>query len=406
MSQSEAADGKLRLLLVEDDDGDALLVEEHLADAGQTYIIDRARSVAEAAPLIDRADCALVDLGLPDARDDGVTALTRIRAMASDLPIVVLTGVAEQARGLDALSSGAQDYLVKGEVDGPQLTRALRYAVERCRAENDARLLLLAEQRQAENDRLARGLLPLLDIDSVGDTKCTVATRYRPGADALLGGDFYDAIVLPDGRLRVVIGDVCGHGATEAALGVALRIAWRTLTLAGASETDTLATVEQVLLRERDESVPFATICDLTIDPGMGTLTVRRNGHPPPMLLAPRLRWVEEAPVAPPLGCVPSEPSVATAATVGLPPGWSLLLMTDGIFEGRVPGGRLGTDGLIEMVGRLAPGAASPDVLLDALIARAQELNGGDLEDDLALLWIGTTGVAGTAGAAGAAGDR
>lgn len=388
MSQLEGADDRLRLLLVEDDDGDALLVEEHLAEVGPTYIIDRARSVADAASLIDRADCALVDLGLPDAHD-GVTALTEVRSMAPELPIVVLTGVAEQARGLDAVASGAQDYLVKGEVDGARLTRALRYAVERRRAERDARLLLLAEQRQAENDRLARGLLPLLDIDPDGrGSSCAVATRYRPGADALLGGDFYDALVLADGRLRVVIGDVCGHGATEAALGVALRIAWRTMTLAGASETDTLATVEQVLLRERDESLPFATVCDVTIDPAACTLTVRRHGHPAPLLLEPQLRWTDEVPAAPPLGCIPTLP-VDAEVTVDLPETWSLLLLTDGIFEGRVPGGRLGLDGLTELVERLAPAAASPDALLDDLIAAAQDLNGGDLEDDLALLWIG-----------------
>ena len=391
MSQAgspEDGHGRLRLLLVEDDDGDALLVQEHLADAGQEqrYAIMRARSVGDAAPLIGRADCALVDLGLPDAHG-GISALTQLRAMGPDLPIVVLTGVAETARGLDAVSSGAQDYLVKGQVDGAQLTRALRYAFERRRAERDARRLLLAEQRQAENDRLARGLLPLLDVDGT----CAVATRYRPGADALLGGDFFDALVLPDGRVRVVIGDVCGHGAAEAALGVALRIAWRTMTLAGASEADSLATVEQVLLRERDESLPFATVCDITLDAARGALAIRRHGHPAPLLVSPGVRWLDEVPVAPPLGCFPD--STAVESTVELPDGWSLLLMTDGIFEGRVPvgghGGRLGTDGLARMVERQAPTASSPDALLDGLIAEAQELNGGDLEDDLALLWIG-----------------
>ena len=385
MSQPKADDDELRLLLVEDDDADALLVEEHLADAGQTYVIDRARSVADAAPLIDRADCALVDLGLPDAQG-GVTALTQVLSMGPELPIVVLTGVAEQARGLDAVASGAQDYLVKGQVDGARLTRALRYAIERRRAERHGRLLLLAEQRQAENDRLARGLLPLLDVDG----PCAVATRYRPGADALLGGDFFDALVLPDGRVRLVIGDVCGHGATEAALGVALRIAWRTMTLAGASEADSLATVEQVLLRERDEKLPFATVCDVTVDPAAGTLTTRRHGHPAPLLLAPELRWIDEVPAAPPLGAVPV-PVTAPEATITLSDAWSLLLLTDGIFEGRVPGGRLGMDGLAELVKRLMPEASSADGLLDALIAAAQDLNGGDLEDDLALLWIGAS---------------
>jgi serine phosphatase RsbU (regulator of sigma subunit) len=382
MGQPRSAEAGLRLLLVEDDDGDALLVEEHLAEVGAHYTIKRARRVADAAPLIDEVDCALVDLGLPDAHG-GVSALTQVRAMAPELPIVVLTGVAEHARGVDAMASGAQDYLVKGTVDGATLTRALRYAIERRRAEDDARRLLLADQRQAENDRLARGLLPLLNVD--GDF--SVVTRYRPGADALLGGDFYDALRLADGRLRVVIGDVCGHGAAEAALGVALRIAWRTQTLAGAGEADTLATVEQVLLRERDESLPFATVCDLTIDPAAGTVTTRRHGHPPPLLLASEMRWLDDVPAAPPLGCV--SPIAAPTATVPLVPGDSVLLLTDGIFEGRVPGGRLGMDGLATMIERLAPAAKSPDALLDEVIASAQELNGGDLEDDLALLWIG-----------------
>jgi serine phosphatase RsbU (regulator of sigma subunit) len=143
-----------------------------------------------------------------------------------------------------------------------------------------------------------------------------------------------------------------------------------------------------VLLRERDDSLPFATICDVTVDPAAGTLTARRHGHPAPLLLAPELRWIDEVPAAPPLGCVPA-PVTAPEATVALSETWSLLLLTDGIFEGRVPGGRLGMDGLTGLVKRLMPEASSPDALLDAVIAAAQELNGGDLEDDLALLWIG-----------------
>ncbi|HEY8545555.1 MAG TPA: response regulator, partial [Acidimicrobiales bacterium] len=213
-----------RLLLVEDDDGDALLVEELLRDSGESYEIERARSIATAMPLVGDADCALVDLGLPDAA--GLSALKDLRDHAPEVAIVVLTGLVDKARGLEAVAAGAQDYLIKGRVDGEGLARAVRYAIERRRAELDARRLLTAAHREAENARLARGLLPLLDVDG----PVAVATRYRPGADALLGGDFYDALVTPDGHLRAVVGDVCGHGPAEAALGVALRIAWRTLT--------------------------------------------------------------------------------------------------------------------------------------------------------------------------------
>jgi serine phosphatase RsbU (regulator of sigma subunit) len=187
-----------------------------------------------------------------------------------------------------------------------------------------------------------------------------------------------------------VVGDVCGHGPAEAALGVALRIAWRTMTLAGVGPAETLAAMEQVLLHERDESLPFATVCDVTVDPGTHELTVRRHGHPPPLLLAPAARWVEEAPAAPPLACV--GPRTATAVTVPLPPDWGFLLLTDGIFEGHAGEGRLGMDGLAVLVEQLladGTAGAGPEWLLDRLVAATRELNGGDLDDDIALLWIG-----------------
>jgi serine phosphatase RsbU (regulator of sigma subunit) len=186
------------------------------------------------------------------------------------------------------------------------------------------------------------------------------------------------------------VGDVCGHGPAEAALGVALRIAWRTMTLAGAPEDVTLAAMEQVLVHERDESLPFATVCDITVDPLARTLTVRRHGHPPPLLVAPDVRWVDEVPAAPPLACV--GPRTAQAVTIELDEGWGFLLLTDGIFEGRAGRGRLGMDGLADLVHdlRAAPEPTSePERLLDALVTTTRELNGGDLDDDLALLWIG-----------------
>ena len=397
LTMSAMVEEARRLLLVEDDDGDALLVEELLHDSGEAYRIERARSIATALPRVAAADCALVDLGLPDAA--GLSAVEQLRDRAPDLAIVVLTGLTDKARGLEAVAAGAQDYLIKGQIDAEGLARAVRYAIERRRAEGDARRLLIAAHREAENARLARGLLPLLDVDG----PVAVSTRYRPGAEALLGGDFYDALVTPDGRLRAVVGDVCGHGPAEAALGVALRIAWRTMTLSGVPEPATLAAMEQVLLHERDESLPFATVCDVTLDPATRVLTVRRHGHPPPLLVDPEVRWTGEAPPAPPLASV--GPRTAEPVEVQLGEGWSFLLLTDGIFEGRAeakPGAdRLGMDGLASLVDDLRAGPESgpgagphgdPERLLDGLVATTRQLNGGDLSDDLALLWIGARG--------------
>jgi CheY-like chemotaxis protein len=104
MARSEE-DVRRRLLLVEDDDGDALLVEELLRDSGEAYEIRRP-SISAAADLVDGAECALVDLELPDAA--GLSAVEQLRAYAPRLAIVVLTGLGDKARGVEAVAAGAR----------------------------------------------------------------------------------------------------------------------------------------------------------------------------------------------------------------------------------------------------------------------------------------------------------
>ena len=372
----------LRLLLVEDDDGDALLVEELLADCGEPFATARVTSIGAAVGVAQDYDCALVDLGLPDAQ--GIEAIVRLRDGSPDLAIVVLTGLDDRERGMAAVGAGAQDYLVKGQVDGFGIAKSVRFAIERRRAERDGVRLILAERQQAENDRLARGLLPLLDVDG---PHLQAATRYRPGAEALLGGDFYDAVVRDDGTVRAVIGDVCGHGPAEAAVGVALRIAWRTMVLTGATPENTLAAVDRVLRDERDQAAPFVTLCDVSIDPVGRRLEIRRHGHPAPLLLTPEVAWLDEARPAPPLGITTHRDAVPVV--VRLPERWSILLLTDGIYEGRAGDDRLGVDGIVELLRQQVQPDSSADVL-DGLIASTTALHGGDLDDDVALLWFGT----------------
>lgn len=372
------------VLLVEDDDGDALLVEALIEDSGEPLSLARATTVREALAIVGRARCALVDLGLPDAA--GLEAVARLRAGAPDLAVVVLTGLAERERGIAALAAGAQDYLVKGEVDGPGLARAVRYAVERRAAEVASRRLLLAEQRQAENDRLARGLLPTLRL---GANRVDVATRYRPGGrDALVGGDFFDALDCGDGSVRAIIGDVCGHGPDEAATGVALRIAWRALTLAEADPSRVLAGVDEILRQERGDDTTFATVCDITIHPDEGRMSVRLHGHPPPLLLGDGARWADGVAPAMPLGVFDHQE--ATSSDVALPEDWGVLLVTDNVYEARVRGeDRLGMEPLAAIAARVAASAATPHDLLDGILQQVVTVNGGPLDDDAALLWFG-----------------
>ena len=271
------------VLLIEDDEGDALLVREELADVAQAPAIEWVRTLADAvAPLSSGAQCVLLDLGLPDA-DGGLSTLRAVRELAPEAAVLVLTGQDDEHLGIRALGEGAQDYIVKGAVDGRLLVRAIRYAFERRRADRAALELRAAQLQARENARLERGLLP---TPLIADRRLAVLTGYRPGRrSAVLGGDFFDAVELPDGSIRAVIGDVSGHSADEAALGACLRIAWRTLTLAGSQTPKLLTTLERMLMHERHDPDIFATLCMLDIAPDRRRLRMYLAGHPLPVLV-------------------------------------------------------------------------------------------------------------------------
>src|ERR1700733_12724571 len=172
-----AADaGQIRILLVEDDDGDALLVEELLLEAGVGVEGQRARLLADARKLIRDAACVLLDLGLPDSQ--GLDGLRQLLRQEPDVAVVVLTGLADEYLGEQAVRAGAQDYLVKGDVTGKLLHRGIRYAMERRRWDEAQRQLHVARLSADENARLERGLLPSAVLD---DARLSVSTRYRAG---------------------------------------------------------------------------------------------------------------------------------------------------------------------------------------------------------------------------------
>ena len=128
----------IRLLLLEDNPGDARLVQTTLADeAPGEFAITTAERLADALARIqtERFDAVLCDLGLPDST--GLGTAQAIVAGAPALPLVVLTGSHNEDLGRAAIALGAQDYLVKGETRAPTIARTLRYAIERKRLENE-----------------------------------------------------------------------------------------------------------------------------------------------------------------------------------------------------------------------------------------------------------------------------
>ena len=363
-------------------------MQELLANKSSEFSVAWVRSLAEALGAITpTTDCILFDLGLPDAQ--GLDGLQAVLEQGRGPAVVVLTGFDDRSSGEQALVLGAQDYLSKGTVNEESLSRALRYAIARRRGEETARRLRDAELLRAENARLERGLLP---SPLILNPELSWSARYQPGGRrALLGGDFFDAVELGNGTIRAVIGDVCGHGPDEAALGVALRVVWRALVLADQSPHTTLSALERVLEVERNDgpmSVTFVTLCDIEIEPSLKRAHIRLAGHPSPLLYdGTNVGEVPAAHRSPPLGAMKAmsgwEPNI-----IDLGSEWTILAYTDGLIEARVgdDGSRLDTIGLLQLSEEAFSTASSLGQVADILVAGAEISNGAPLADDVALV--------------------
>ncbi|WP_039634030.1 PP2C family protein-serine/threonine phosphatase [Streptomyces sp. 769] len=324
----------------------------------------------------------------PGAPGDELAVLRAVLRMAPSQAVLVLTCETDAERAADAVRVGAQDYLFRDELDEKVLSRAVRYAVERKRADLAQRQLTESRLRAQENARLERGLLPTPLLDG---SELRFATCYRPGRSrALLGGDFYDTVRTPDGTVHAMIGDVCGHGPDEAALGVELRIAWRALTFAGLYGDELLATLQKVLENERSDDEIFATLCTVDISEDGHRAGVCLAGHPAPLLARageqPELLPYEFG--GPALGLLPEARWPRRQVELG--PAWSLLMYTDGLIEGRIGEGnrRLGQEGMTELVARQMASGLTGEELLEASVREVRALNGGELTDDVAVLLL------------------
>ena len=132
----------LRVLLVEDNPGDARLIHELLAESASRFALETVSRLSDALVRLSSGEfqIVLVDLSLPDSH--GIETFHRVVAHAPGVPLIVLSGLDDEALALQTVREGAQDYLVKGHVDHHTLVRAVRYAVKRAEADR-----ALAEER-------------------------------------------------------------------------------------------------------------------------------------------------------------------------------------------------------------------------------------------------------------------
>ena len=212
------------ILFVEDDPELAGALEAALRDADTTdFVIERATTLAAAITLLGsrEIDVVLLDLNLPDSR--GLETFSKIQRVAPDLPVIILSGLADEARAVESVRAGAQDYVVKGSMSVPVLVRAVRYALERKQlqrqvAEYAWQLRTHNEAMKAELELardIQRAYLPLGDADfprhaAANSALLHVHSRFQPAAE--LGGDFFDILEVSDTQVGIFIGDVMGHG--------------------------------------------------------------------------------------------------------------------------------------------------------------------------------------------------
>jgi signal transduction histidine kinase/DNA-binding response OmpR family regulator len=123
------------ILLFEDNLGDAGLLEEILEESDNLYELNVVESLEEGLHVLNNTqfDVILLDLGLPDS--DGINTFIDVNKISLNIPIIVLTGLNDEELGILAMKKGAQDYLIKKEIDSKLLKRSIRYAIERKKSE-------------------------------------------------------------------------------------------------------------------------------------------------------------------------------------------------------------------------------------------------------------------------------
>ena len=284
--------------------------------------------------------------------------------------------------------------LVEGEL-GPRLSPRRSFAAwtqqvrataapwrahEVAAAEQLARHLAdVASRRAEEESRLAATLQRTLLLEQLPDVPgVALAARYLPSAADIVGGDWYDLVLLPDGRVSVVLGDVAGHGLGAAAITAQLRHALRAYLLQSAGPAAALRRLNELAAYLLPDEMATAVVADL--DPATGEITVASAGHLPVLLLqGGRAVLVDEA-RGPALGMLAT--AAYGQARLRLTGDDRLVVFSDGLVELRGPD--LG-DRLAELLEVAAAAPREAEALLDALLTGLAP----PADDDVTVLALG-----------------
>ncbi|HEY6168891.1 MAG TPA: SpoIIE family protein phosphatase, partial [Verrucomicrobiae bacterium] len=303
---------RVRALLIEDSLGDVRLIELMLAEAGdglfQVEHVDRLNKG------LDRVSqggigVVLLDLSLPDSH--GLETFAQLHARAPQIPIIVLSGLNDTTVAVEAVHQGAQDFLIKGQVDGQLLVRAMRYAIERKRMTEQ--LARYAEELRSKNAQLEADFNMAREIQeiflphqyptfphSVAPEQSALRFSHRYLPAAAIGGDFFDVFAITDTTAGVFICDVMGHGLRAALITAIMRGLVEELMPVAADAGKFLTEINRSLhaiLRRTQE--PFlATAFYGVADVAAGELRFSSAGHPSPLRIQRETgaaEWLKDA---------------------------------------------------------------------------------------------------------------
>ncbi len=324
-------ENRVRILLVEDDPDDVWVMRNLLADRWDApFELVQVEMLAAAVERCqeDVFDVILLDLSLPDSK--GLETFFTLHAHVGEVPIVVLSGHADERTAIKAVQAGAQDYLVKGQVNDLLLARSIRYAIERGRrhrAEEAARDT--SEEFRAAQEiqqRLYPSQAPVVPgFDIAGALFPAKATA----------GDYFDYIPMLDDCLGLVLGDVSSHGMGPALLMSETRACLRTLTQVHSDVGEILTRANRVLAADTSD-FHFVTLAMIRLDPRDRSMVYASAGQRGYLLHEGVDATILDS-TSLPLGVRP-DTVVPTAAPTILQPGELLTFFTDGVAEAESPG--------------------------------------------------------------------
>lgn len=368
-------------ILVADDDP---LVRDMIAiilqDEG--YHVDTAEHGAEALKKFSSGEAPgliVSDMNMPEM--DGLALITAVRETGSDVPIIILTGNSEVTTAIQALKTGASDYILKDENIQDTIGIAVEKALEQhfLRKQNQelqaevARNHEKLEHEKALAQKVQKNILPR-DLRFPG---FDVGSFYRPSDK--IGGDFFDAWE-NSGRIHFLIGDVSGHSTSSALIMAVSKGILQSLGHTLHDPREIVQTANRMICNIVSDSGMFLTLLYGIFDRAADELTIVSAGHNPVFIVKASVVTAVDS-TGPVIGWDPED--LWEATTVDFSAGATLVLYTDGLTEAKNKAGdEFGEERLAELLQTDQPA----ELLISRIMQQVETFCTGEFPDDLTLL--------------------